>query len=215
SLDIDSLDAAVAPFARSGGTCAPILPFAIAAGATCTLTYVFAPTAAGVDIRQTVAISASVAGDGSFELTGMANFAADQSVTITDNSAYATIGETRDYIVVVSNAGPHTGHSMLTVVDVAKIVGGGTWTCVPTGGATCSGGLSDHVLSDTVVLPAGSSATYVYSVLIPPNDEAQIEMEGVLTVLAPAFDPDFSNDSASDTDAVVIFRDDFDDEATR
>lgn len=214
SLDVLSLDTAVAPFERSDGTCASTPPFAIAAGASCTLSYVISPTEASNDIHQTAAIAASVPGGGSIELTGYAFFSADQSVTIADNADYVAIGDTHDYVVVVSNAGPHTGSSMVTVVDYPQLISGGSWTCVPTGGATCSGGLSDDVLTDTVVLPAGSSATYVYTVVIPPTAQAQIDMTATLTILAPVGDPDFFNNAAVDIDTVVIFRDGFDDEAT-
>lgn len=214
SLDVLSLDTAVAPFERSGGTCASTPPFAIEAGASCTLSYVISPTEASSDLHQTVAIAASVPGGGSIELTGIAFFSADQSVTITDYADYVSIGATHDYVVVVSNAGPHTGSSMVTVIDYPKLIGGGSWTCVPTGGATCSSGSSDQFLTDSLVLPAGSSATYIYTVVIPSTDQTQIDMSATLTVLAPVGDPDFFNDVAFDIDAVVIFRDGFDDGAT-
>lgn len=68
SLTVGSLSAAAAPFARSGGTCSAV-PITLAAGASCTLTYTYAPTAPGA-ANQTLTVDAGAAGNGTVALSG-------------------------------------------------------------------------------------------------------------------------------------------------
>jgi hypothetical protein len=70
SLDVTALTAAAAPFARSGGTCSASTPFALAAGASCTLLYTYAPTA-GPGSSQFMTVTTNGVG-GTFSLTGTA-----------------------------------------------------------------------------------------------------------------------------------------------
>jgi hypothetical protein len=67
ALTINSIGAPVAPFARTGGSCGET-PIELAADASCTLAYTFAPTAAG-DFESTLDVTASVTG-GSIVLRG-------------------------------------------------------------------------------------------------------------------------------------------------
>ena len=67
-LDVTTLTAPAAPFARTGGTCAAT-PISIAAGASCTLIYTFAPSAPGA-ASQTLTVSANAPGSGSIALVG-------------------------------------------------------------------------------------------------------------------------------------------------
>lgn len=69
-LNVTALTSASAPFARTGsGTCSASLPITIPAGQSCTLTFVFAPTAAGA-ATQTINVTADSPGSGSFTLSG-------------------------------------------------------------------------------------------------------------------------------------------------
>lgn len=70
SLDVTALTAAAAPFARSGGTCSASTPFALAAGASCTLLYTYAPTS-GPGSSQFMTVTTNGVG-GTFSLTGTA-----------------------------------------------------------------------------------------------------------------------------------------------
>ncbi len=71
SLDVTALTAAAAPFARSGGTCSASVPFALAAGASCTLLYTYAPTS-GPGSSQFMTVATNAVGSSSFSLTGAA-----------------------------------------------------------------------------------------------------------------------------------------------
>jgi uncharacterized repeat protein (TIGR01451 family) len=70
SLDVTSLTLAASPFVRTNdGSCGNSLPITIAAGASCTLSYQFVPTATG-PAQQNFTLGASAPGETSFELTG-------------------------------------------------------------------------------------------------------------------------------------------------
>ncbi len=70
SLEVSSLTLADLPFVRTDdGSCGNSLPFTIASGGSCTLTYVFAPTADG-PAQQVFAVGSNSSGDTSFELFG-------------------------------------------------------------------------------------------------------------------------------------------------
>lgn len=67
AITVDSIGATSGPFARAGGSCGQT-PIELAPNGSCTLDYIFAPTAAG-DFENTIEVTASVTG-GSFMLRG-------------------------------------------------------------------------------------------------------------------------------------------------
>ena len=70
SLDVTSLSTASAPFIRTAdGSCGNTLPITIAQGASCTLTYRYAPTVLGAAF-QTFTVGASAPGASAFSLSG-------------------------------------------------------------------------------------------------------------------------------------------------
>ncbi|NCT67341.1 MAG: ExeM/NucH family extracellular endonuclease [Rhodanobacteraceae bacterium] len=210
ALDVTALTVANAPFARVGGTCTTTLPITLAAGANCTLSYAFTPSATG-PASQTLTVTANTPGSGTIALSGMGTVPqADVAVTITDGREFVQVGETLNYVITVSNAGPDAATA--TVGDALPAeLGDGAWTCVPTGAATCANG-SGNVLSDVAVLPAGTQATYVYSATVQAGHaNERIVNAASASVAAPVVDLNPANNSASDTPAtvVVVFRDGF------
>lgn len=69
ALDVTALTAATSPFARSGGTCSAAVPFTLAAGASCTLLYTYAPTSEAA-ANQVLTVTTSALGSGTITLTG-------------------------------------------------------------------------------------------------------------------------------------------------
>ena len=69
ALDVTALTAATSPFARSGGTCSATVPFTLAAGASCTLLYTFAPTGEAA-ANQVLTVTTNVPSSGTITLTG-------------------------------------------------------------------------------------------------------------------------------------------------
>ena len=209
SLDVTALTAPIAPFARVGGSCGDTLPITLAPAASCTLSYSFAPTATGA-ANQTLSVTANAPGSGTIALSGNGTAAqADVALTIADDREFVQVGETLNYVITVSNAsGPQTATVAVSDILPAELTDG-SWTCVPTGAATCANGTGD-TLSDTATLPAGTGATYVYSATVLAGDV--IANSASATVLGGAVDPNPANNTASDApaDIVVIFHDGFD-----
>jgi uncharacterized repeat protein (TIGR01451 family) len=208
-LHVTALDAPAAPFARSGGTC-PGLPVTLAPGADCTLAYTFSPEAPGA-AQQVLAVAADAPGDASITLAGTgAALQADVAVTLGDDRGFVQVGDTLDYVITVSNAGPAAATASVQDVLPAGL-GNGTWVCVPTGAATCTPAGSGDTLADSATLPVGTSANYVYSATVQAGAPERIENTASAAVGAGVVDPVPGNDSATDADDVlVIFRDGFD-----
>ena len=74
-----------------------------------------------------------------------------------------------------------------------------SWTCVAAGGASCTAsGTGD--ISDSVILPAGSSVTYTILANTDPAATAHLVNTATVAVPAGVNDPDSSNNSATDAD---------------
>jgi uncharacterized repeat protein (TIGR01451 family) len=207
SLDV-TVDAATAPFARAGGTCAMSGTITITAGASCTLTYTFAPTTTGA-ANQTLNVSANAPGSGSITLMGTGVEAqANISVSIDDSEDYVQVGSSVTYTIVVTNGGPNA--ASVTVADVLPAnLDNGVWTCTGSGGGACASG-NGNALNDVATLPAGATATYSYTATVLAEDAGFVTDVVTATVNGDVFDPNTANNTASDTDTIVIFRDDFD-----
>jgi uncharacterized repeat protein (TIGR01451 family) len=208
SLDITALSSAKPPFSTLGGSCPPV-PITLAPGASCTLVYTFAPTAPG-PASQVLDVTANAAGSGTITLEGngvATETEADIAVTITDGREFVEVGDTVDYVITVSNAGPLD--ALASVSDMLPPeLDDGAWTCMPAGGAACANG-SGNVLADTAALPAGTSVTYLYSATVIAGERIDNSVTAVPN--DAVVDPNPGNNSASDaTDTVVIFRDGFD-----
>jgi len=125
---------------------------------------------------------------------------ADLSVTKTDGVTSATPGGSVTYTITASNAGPSNAPGS-TVADTFPASLTCTWTCVGTGGGTCTASGSGNI-ADSVNLPAGGSTTHTASCTISAS--ASGTLSNTATVAAPAgvTDPTPGNNSATDTDAL-------------
>ncbi len=137
-------------------------------------------------------------------LTVQANLA----LTLTDNRSYAQVGDVLDYVIEVTNpSGPST--AVATVTDALPgQLASGSWVCTPTGSAACADGSGD-TLSDTATLPVGGKASYVYSAMVQSAGVGDQLVNSASTALTAGNDSVPGNNSATDTDTVVIFRDGF------
>ncbi|MEP7201973.1 MAG: hypothetical protein ABI894_05150, partial [Ilumatobacteraceae bacterium] len=127
---------------------------------------------------------------------------ADLSITKDDFAATAVAGSTTTYAVVVSNGGPSNVVGA-TISD--PLPAGATamsWSCSGSAGASCASA-GTGALNTAVNLAAGSSATF--SVVVTINPAASGQLINTATVAAPASvnDPNPTNNSATDVDAVT------------
>ncbi|WP_190278917.1 beta strand repeat-containing protein [Dokdonella koreensis] len=130
-LQVTALGAAAAPFAQSGGTCGA-LPITIAAGASCTVGYTFAPAAAG-PASQTLTVTANVPGGGSITLsgTGVAGVLGVLNATLDFGELNVGDSSTRTLTVVNTGSGPLTVTGLSPAAAPFSQLPGGTCGAVP------------------------------------------------------------------------------------
>lgn len=85
----------------------------------------------------------------------------------------------------------------------------GNWTCTRTGGAVCASG-TGNTLSDTVTLPVGSQALYVYSATVTASGANDQIVNTASAALSSGMGPAPANNSASDTNVAALFKNRFD-----
>ncbi|MEP6484112.1 MAG: hypothetical protein ABJB01_06650 [Rudaea sp.] len=161
----------------------------------------------GTAATETVTVTASL--DGSpitFTATVTSQF--DLAVNVTDNHPYVQYGHTLDYAIVVSNAGPSTATQLVSDNLPPELdLSSATWQCLAhTTNATCTASGFGN-LTDSPTIPAGGSVTYVISatVLIDPVDETIVNQ----VTVDSSGDSDASNNTATSTTSIVIFRNGF------
>jgi uncharacterized repeat protein (TIGR01451 family) len=133
-------------------------------------------------------------------VTGVAS--ADLSITKTDGQPAAVTGEPVTYTIVVANAGPDTASGARVGDPVPAAITGAAWTCVGASGGTCTASGSGSI-DDTVDLPAGGSVTYLLTGTVSPSAIGSLDNTATVTPPAGLVDPNLTDNSATDTDALV------------
>ncbi|MCU0756182.1 MAG: choice-of-anchor D domain-containing protein [Xanthomonadales bacterium] len=204
ALTVSSLSDATAPFARSGGSCPT--PIVLAAGANCTLSYTYAPTAPGL-AEQNLSVAAGTAGSGSIRLSGTAGASADLSIIKTSNLSLLDQG-LMQYTLVIGNAGPSAVNAATVTDTFASSFSAVTWTCVGINGGSCVGAGSGN-LDQPVNLPAGGALYYAILASIPLPLPAQLSNTASVTAPSGVTDPVPGNNSSTVTDTIRIFANGF------
>jgi uncharacterized repeat protein (TIGR01451 family) len=124
-------------------------------------------------------------------------------LSITKNDGFTTIapGQTDQYTIVVSNAGP-SAVTNATVIDTLPATMTGVWSCTAGACGTTSG---TGPLNTTVTLPAGGTATYVTTVSLSgtaPLTNVSNTVRVGFSAGDNTFDPNLTNNVATDTDLV-------------
>jgi uncharacterized repeat protein (TIGR01451 family) len=133
-------------------------------------------------------------------------FASDVSVLLNDGHNYVQLGQSLNYVIEVSNTGPATAQVAVSDTLPAQLIGG-SWVCSGTAGVTCSNG-TGNVLSNNASVPAGGKATYVYSATVGTVGNDLLDNTASASLTGGA-DPTPANNSATDHDIVVIYKDGF------
>jgi uncharacterized repeat protein (TIGR01451 family) len=122
--------------------------------------------------------------------------AADLSVTKTDGQTSDTPGTSITYTIVVSNAGPSDATGVTVTDTLPTALTGATWTCVGTGGGTCTASGSGNI-SDSANLPAGGNVTYTLTATISPA--ATGTLSNTATITSAIDSTSGNNDAVDDT----------------
>lgn len=131
---------------------------------------------------------------------------ADLQITKTDNATDYAAGMPLQYTIVVSNAGPSNVISATVAdtfpsnLDPVSI----TWTCAGSGGASCTGGGVGNINDTFVNLPAGTSVTYTVNATVIASPSGPLVNTATVNVPVGISDPTPGNNSATDTDQLII-----------
>ncbi|WP_159586049.1 DUF7507 domain-containing protein, partial [Chelativorans xinjiangense] len=129
---------------------------------------------------------------------------ADLAITKDDGATTFTRGSNVIYTIVVSNDGPADAIGAAVNDPLPTGTTTANWTCGgATGGAICGAASGTGAINTTADLPAGSSVTYTLTLTVPAGYSG-VQLTNTATVAAPVGvgDPDTSNNTASDTNAV-------------
>jgi uncharacterized repeat protein (TIGR01451 family) len=142
---------------------------------------------------------------------------ADLSITKNDGVTTVAPGQTDQYTIVVSNAGPSLVNNATVIDTLPATMTGLAWKCTAGACGTASG---TGALNTTVSLLAGGSATYLTTVTVSPTAPLTTVTNTVRVATAagdPTLDLVPGNNSAVDTNLVrnatlptVPLRDNFD-----
>jgi uncharacterized repeat protein (TIGR01451 family) len=131
---------------------------------------------------------------------------ADVSITQTDGQSAINPGESITYTVRVSNNGPSNASNVTVIDHVPAEITNVSWTCtVPAGTGSCGGANgSGNTLNTTVNLNVGAVATYIIqgTVSLSAPNPGSFTNPATVTLPAGITDPNLSNNSSTDRDAV-------------
>ena len=116
-------------------------------------------------------------------------------------------GSTVAYTITVANAGPSTAVGAHVVDTVPSTLSGASWTCVGTSGGVCTTGSGTDSIDTTVDLPVGGVATFTLTATLSASATGALVNTATVDAAAGTIDPVPGNNSATDTDTVVVSSD--------
>ncbi|HBL28567.1 MAG TPA: hypothetical protein DD490_17165, partial [Acidobacteria bacterium] len=128
---------------------------------------------------------------------------ADLGVTKSDGRTQVSAGMVLTYTIGVTNTGP-SDVAGATVSDLFPAgLTGVTWTCAASAGAFCTASGSGSI-NDTVNLARGGSLTYTAQATVGAGASGSLANTATVAVPGGVSDPAAGNNSATDTDAVLL-----------
>lgn len=130
--------------------------------------------------------------------------AADLDVDVTDGACYVLPGGSVTYTVTVDNNGPANASAASVTDSAPAILTVNSWTCAASGAATCGSASGTGALSDTPSLTAGDGVTYTVSGTVSAAATGELVYTVSAFPGAGMFDPNSSNDSDADVNALEL-----------
>jgi uncharacterized repeat protein (TIGR01451 family) len=173
--------------------------------------YHLKPTSPALDAGTTVAgIAKDIDGDtrpsgAAFDIGAdeLVPPTADLRISKTDGVTSVQPGDAVTYTITVSNFGPQAVNAA-TVTDIMPAaLTGVTWTCSASSGSSCPASGNGNI-GAAVSLLNGGNATFIVNATVSPS--ATGTLANTATVAAPAgvVDPIGANNTATDTDTIVL-----------
>jgi uncharacterized repeat protein (TIGR01451 family) len=153
-------------------------------------------------------VSSSNGGTGNSATATLNAGTASLAVTVTDNSDYARYGQTRNYLLTITNNGSTnaTDIGVMQTVSDDFDASGITWTCINGGGTSCTASGTGPLTDSNIVIPPTRSLSWLITASVlfdAPDDSAQTTF-----TVTSAQDPNAPY-VATDSDTLVVFRDGF------
>jgi uncharacterized repeat protein (TIGR01451 family) len=128
--------------------------------------------------------------------------ATDLRVTVTDNGAIA--GRNDTYTIRVTNLGPNNVTGAVVSDTFPNIFTDVTFTATQSGGVSgfTASGAGD--ISDTLTMPIGSFVTYRATGTVRPSASGTLSNTATVTPPNGVTDPHLANNSATDTDTIIV-----------
>jgi uncharacterized repeat protein (TIGR01451 family) len=128
----------------------------------------------------------------------------DLMITKDDQQTTVTAGSQVTYRITVTNKGPVPAERAQVVDQLPSAITGATWTCVGSGGATCTGTGSGNI-SDAPTFPSGSNVVYTLTGTVSASARGNLTNTATATPgNGIAFDPVPGDNSATDTDSILV-----------
>ena len=124
------------------------------------------------------------------------------SATKTNGLTQVNAGQVVTYAIQVQNSGPSLAAPTQLVDGMPAQCSEFSWTCTPSGGATCTGSGFGSI-SDTVSLPPGGSLLIIAQCLVSTSATGTLSNTVSLTPPYGWIDPDPTNNSATDSDPIT------------
>jgi len=177
--------------------------------ATYTASCAIAASATG-SLANTATVTASITdpapGNNSATDTDTLTPMADLAITKTDGVMSVAPGGTLTYTITASNAGPSDAPGSTVADTFPAACTSVNWTCAGAGGGTCTAAGAGNI-NDVVNLPAAGSVTYTAACTVSAAATGTIANTATVAAAGGVSDPTPGNNSATDTDMVVLSAD--------
>lgn len=124
--------------------------------------------------------------------------------SISDGMSIVSQSQALTYTVVVKNNGPVTASAATISDNAPSRLTAGSWSCTPSGGATCGAASGTGFLNTTGTLPSGGRLTYTVTATVGASATGSITYTATINPPGGITDPSPGNNSASDIDSIVL-----------
>ncbi len=125
----------------------------------------------------------------------------DLSIVKTDNASVAVPGTNVVYTITVANAGPSDASGVGVLDALPSTLSNASWKCTAANSSCAANGSGD--INQTVNLAANSSAVFTLTANLSSAANSNLVNTASLIVPTGITDPDLSNNTATDTDALT------------